>query len=84
LVEFVGEEDQDEQQDSQSVLKMVDTINDEVPDAKHALVSVRIDLVVVYDLIRNQLMPLASFEFHLFLEELILVRIASPLPSLVH
>ena len=52
---------------------MVNTIDDEVPDTQGALIPIGIDLVIVDDLIRDQLMSLTTFEFHLLFEELVLI-----------
>jgi len=47
-------------------------VDDEVPDAKAALVPIRVDLVRVSHLVRNHLMQLATLELHLLLVELVL------------
>ena len=55
---------------------MIDTIYDEVPHSQNALVSICIYFIGIVELIRDQLVPLATFEFHLFLEKLVFLLLA--------
>ena len=51
----------------------------EIPESKPSLVSICINLVRVFDLVRDDLMELTTFELHLFLVELVLNNVVGAL-----
>lgn len=75
LVVLLRVEDQEKQHNGQHVLEVHGGVNDEVPQAKAALVPICKDLIGVLHLVRNDLVEFAALKLHLFLVELVFYNV---------
>lgn len=71
LVVFLRVQNQAEQEYRQNILEMNDGVYYKIPRSEGTLVSVGIYFVLVYHLVRDQLMQLTAFEFHLLFIKLV-------------
>lgn len=79
LVVFLRVEDQEEQDNGEDVLEVDCRVDQEVPDAERALISIRIYLVRVLRLVAYHLVEFPALEFHLLLVELVFNDVGSTL-----
>ena len=82
LVIFLGIQNQEEQHDRQNVFKVEDGIDQEIPTTNCPLVSVCVELVLIFHLITDHLVQFPAFKLNLLLVELVLDHVWATLVSL--